>query len=64
MKLPLDTDQRVRRTLETRQQPVLETRSKVPSAKSLHEGQIVIVSGVLYVRSGSKLYQVNLQEVI
>ena len=57
MKLPLDTDHRVSRVLETRQQPVVETRGKVPGAKALHEGQMVVVNGILYVRSGNSLYK-------
>ncbi len=64
MKLPLDTDPRVRRPIETRQQPVVETRSNVPSYKSLSEGQQVIIAGVMYVRSGNKLYKFQGVEVV
>ena len=55
MKIPQDTDPKLRQAVTSQVQEKVRTAGVVPTVQSLQDGEIVIVGNDLYVRSGNRL---------
>ena len=75
MRLPIDTEPMLRTAIETRMGEAPDFLGEItsePSVKTFNDGQSKVAllksggstTATMYIRSGPKLYKVNLQEVV